>query len=323
MIMSKADNMLSILWLLKTRKRITAKQLAEELEISIRTVYRYIDALCASGVPIISDSGHNGGYSLLHQFTEAPLTFNLEEQKALMHAAIFAQEAGYPFGDALHKAITKLKMYTNQNQLAEINRHIQGFDVIIPPSDVSLKTVLQELEISVANGCTLFIEYHKGREVPSTVRHIDPYGLVYWKDKWYTVAYCHLRREIRSFRADRIRSLSHTAALFQRPLEFSARQFFLKGILSDTGNREQLTSLRIRGKQRAIADMCEHWLLGHGLVERSMDEAHFKLDEQAILSYVPYLLLSYGKSIQVLEPLVLKEKMIALTSELLNYYQTF
>lgn len=66
--MSKADNMLSILWMLKEQKRVTAKQIADALEIHIRTVYRYIDALCASGVPIIADSGHNGGYSLLHDF---------------------------------------------------------------------------------------------------------------------------------------------------------------------------------------------------------------------------------------------------------------
>lgn len=71
--MSKADNMLAILWLLKTKKRMTAKQLANELEIHIRSVYRYIDALCASGVPIIADSGHNGGYHLLHDLTKAPL----------------------------------------------------------------------------------------------------------------------------------------------------------------------------------------------------------------------------------------------------------
>lgn len=65
--MSKADNMLAILWLLKSRKRMTAKQFSDALEIHVRTVYRYIDALCASGVPIISDAGYNGGYSLLQE----------------------------------------------------------------------------------------------------------------------------------------------------------------------------------------------------------------------------------------------------------------
>lgn len=97
--MSQSDHMLSILWMLKAGERITARQLADTLEIHIRTVYRYIDALCASGVPIIADSGHNGGYSLLTEFTEAPLMFDIHEQKALTQAAMFAQQAVYTFDD--------------------------------------------------------------------------------------------------------------------------------------------------------------------------------------------------------------------------------
>ncbi len=150
--MSKTDNMLAILWLLKTEKRMTAKQLAETLEIHIRSVYRYINSLCASGVPIIADSGHNGGYSLLHEFTEAPLFFNLEEQKALVHAGRFAEEGGYPFGDALNGAISKLKRYANPEQSNKLERHSASFDVINPLPDSSLELTLQELEVSAGKG---------------------------------------------------------------------------------------------------------------------------------------------------------------------------
>ncbi|SDI43854.1 HTH domain-containing protein [Desulfosporosinus hippei DSM 8344] len=79
--MPKNDNMLAILWMLSSSKKITAKQIAEKLELNIRTVYRYIDSLSASGVPIISDSGHNGGYSLINEFHQAPLVFDIEEKK--------------------------------------------------------------------------------------------------------------------------------------------------------------------------------------------------------------------------------------------------
>lgn len=79
--MPKNDNMLAILWMLNSGVKMTAKQISEKLEINIRTVYRYIDALGASGVPIISDTGHNGGYSLLNNFIRAPLLFDIEEKK--------------------------------------------------------------------------------------------------------------------------------------------------------------------------------------------------------------------------------------------------
>ncbi|MBS4174657.1 YafY family protein [Bacillus sp. FJAT-49736] len=320
--MSKADNMLSILWLIKSRRRMTAKQLAEELEISIRTVYRYIDSLCASGVPIIADSGHNGGYSILEQFNEAPLFFDLQEQKALIHAAKYAEEAGYPFGEALDSAISKLKLYTNEEQLKQINRYSIGFDVIHPPVNTSGDETLELLEQAVAEEATLFLEYRKRNGDEPSNRKLDPYGIVNWKNRWYVVGYCHLRNEIRSFRVDRILSLSRTDQTFERPIEFSARGFLLNSILPDIEDPTGLISVRIEGHKSAIDNLCEHWLLGHMLIERTHNEVHFKLDKEMITYSLPYLILSYGKSIQVQEPSFLKEKLISIASDMINFYQS-
>ncbi|NHN31339.1 helix-turn-helix transcriptional regulator [Paenibacillus agricola] len=320
--MSKSDHMLAILWLLKTGQRITAKQLAETLEIHIRSVYRYIDALCASGVPIIADSGHNGGYSLLHAFTEAPLLFDSHEQKALIQAAMFAQQAGYPFGDDLNRAIDKLKLFTNAAQLSAIERHEVGFDVIGSIVDPALQPLLQELEVSVAHGYRLRMEYRTGNDTSFKARELDPYGLVNWLGKWYVVGYCYLRAEIRSFRVDRIGSLSRTADVFQRPPQFSASRFFLRTLLPDPNLQEKLVSVRIEGKPQAINDLCTHWLLGQMLVERSDCQVHFKLTEQAVQTHAAHFLLTYGKSIKVLEPPQLKERLAKIAADLLDYYQS-
>lgn len=320
--MSKADNMLAILWLLKSEKKMTAKQLSDELEIHIRTVYRYIDALCASGVPIVSDSGHNGGYSLLHNFTKAPLFFDLVEQKALIHSAKFAQEAGYPFGDALNQAIAKLKTYTNKEQLQQINRHEAHFDVINPSKHSVHESVLQELEVSVANTHTLLMEYQKGNSELIQSRSIDPYGLVYWKGNWYILAYCHLRGEIRSFRVDRIHSLTRTEAQFERPFDFSAREYFLSMLLPDEEHLEKLISVRIQGRPRIINYLCDHWLFNQTIIERTEDTLHIKMNETALHDFAPYTLLSYGKQLQILEPVSLRERIACIASELYDHYRT-
>lgn len=320
--MSKADNMLSILWLLQTGKRLTAKQLAEALEMNIRTVYRYIDALCASGVPIVADSGHNGGYSLLQPFTDAPLLFDLNEQKSLIHAAVFAQEAGYPFGEDLDRAIAKLKRYTNEEQRGAIERHSRGFDVILPPANPMLASMLQELEISVANEHTLIVDYQKNFQTEYQTRQIDPYGLVHWKATWYVVAFCHLRRDIRSFRVDRIGNMTRTDSTFQRPAMFSARQYFLSSLLSDADRQEKPISIKIIGRKQALNDLCGHWFLGRTLVERTHEEAHFQLDEQLVHTHVPHILLPFGKAIRVQEPSFLKDRLAAIAADLLHYYQS-
>lgn len=320
--MSKADNMLAILWLLQTGKRLTAKQLAEALEMNIRTVYRYIDALCASGVPIVADAGHHGGYSLLQPFTDAPLLFDLNEQKSLIHAALFAQEAGYPFGEDLDRAITKLKRYTNEEQRVAIERHSKGLEVILPPANPLLSSLLQELEISVANGHTLCMEYQKNNQKDYQTRQIDPYGLVHWKVNWYIVAFCHLRGDIRSFRVDRIGQMTRTHSTFQRPASFSARQFFLTSLLSGSEQQENLISIHISGRKEAINDLCGHWFLGRTLVERFHEHAHFQMEEKLVHTQVPHFLLPFGKSIRVQEPSFLNDRLAAIAADLHQYYQS-
>ncbi len=224
--MAKNDNMLAILWMLNSGAKITAKQIAEKLEINIRTVYRYIDSLCASGVPILSDAGQNGGYRLLNNFIQAPLFFDVEEQKALLHAAVFAKEAGYPFSESLSNATQKLKMYSNREQESILNRHLAGFEVINRNIAPSVKTTLEELERAVANEYSVEIEYRTSHEEQPRSRVIDPYGILYWNNKWYTVGFCHLRNQIRSFRAERILQIKRTQMIFKRPETFSVRKFF-------------------------------------------------------------------------------------------------
>ncbi|MDR6878536.1 WYL domain-containing protein [Bacillus sp. 3255] len=318
--MSKADQMLAILWLIKSHKRITAKQLADKLEIHVRTVYRYIDALCTSGVPIIADSGHNGGYRLLGQFSDAPLVFDLDEQKALIHAAAFAMEAGYPYGEKLSQAVAKLKTYTNQEQLEQIRLHEQGLDVIQPQADAAEAALLQEVELAVAQRATLHMRYQKGYGSVAEDRDLDPYGLVCWKNKWYVVGYCRLRQAIRSFRVDRMKEVSRTELTFQRPADFSARQFILDSVLPDRDTPEERIDVVITGQEQALDDLCGHWYLAHTLAERTRHEARFQLSEQAIRAQLPYYLLSYGGTVQVKEPQLLIRLLLDITQNLHQFY---
>ncbi|WP_270169281.1 helix-turn-helix transcriptional regulator [Paenibacillus sp. SYP-B4298] len=319
--MPKNDNMLAILWMLNSGVKLTAKQISEKLEISIRTVYRYIDALCASGVPIVSDAGHNGGYSLLNHFIRAPLLFDLEEKKALLHAAVFAKEAGYPLSEALGNATSKLKRYSNQEQERILSRHLSGFEVINRMGDPSIQPVLAELEQAVEGEYSIEIDYRSGHEQQTRNRVIDPYGMVYWNNKWYTVAFCHLRQAIRSFRAERILQIKRTQLAFKRPEAFSAREVFMQNLWPDLAGKDGIISLVIGGRSEALDDLCLHWFLGHHLKERTSNQAIFLLEEQSLHRYVPYFLLSYGKSIQVIEPQSLKEQLVAVASELVEYYR--
>ncbi|MFF2888628.1 helix-turn-helix transcriptional regulator [Paenibacillus sp. NPDC057967] len=324
--MSKADNMLAILWLLKSRRRMTAKQLSDELEIHIRTVYRCIDALCISGVPIVAEVGRDGGYTIPDSLKLEPLFFDEEEQKALLQAAAFARESGYPSEEALNRAIAKMKRYTNPQQLESMERREAHIEVIQPLAASALTAILAELEAGIDGGVSLDIAYTSGYDSDATKRRIDPYGLVHWRGKWYVVGYCHLREELRSFRADRIDGIANTPERFERPAAFSARQYLLGSLLSEPGegddSDDSLISVLIQGSPQAIQELCGHWLLGHALVERKASEARFRVDELPLYTQIAYYLLSFGGKLRVVEPEELRSHMVDIIDDLQSFYRS-
>lgn len=319
--MPKIDNLLAILWMLKSGEKITAKQISEKLEMNIRTVYRYIDTLSTSGVPIISDTGHHGGYTLLNDFMEAPLFFDLEEKTSLYHAAIFAEEAGYYGGEALNRAISKLSKYSNQEQETRLNQQVTSLNVIGRINSHSTESYLKLLEEAITEEYSVEIQYHKWNENESNYRLIDPYKNIYWNNKWYVIGFCHLRNDIRSFRVERIEHLLLTENKFNSPDHFSAHDFFLKNLLPPIDDKEDIIPLVITGNRNTLNNVCKHWFLGNYLQEQTSNQAVFLLERDIIHTHVPYLLVPYGKSIQIIEPISLKQRLVEVLSELIEFHQ--
>lgn len=322
--MAKTDNLLAILWLLTTRKRMTAPQLAEELEISVRTVYRYIDALCASGVPVVAEFGREGGYSLLGQFVESPLFFDEEERKAIVHAALFAQQAGYPYGDALERALTKIKRYTNEDQLDALERYTRGFDVLPPPDAAPIQDepVFRQLEEAIANTRTVAITYRKENQTTAENRSINPYGFVHWMNKWYVVAYCRLRSSIRNFRVDRVIALEQTGEIFDRPEGFSAGDFFIAQIKPSLPLEDMLVTVIIEGTPDAVRRLYSNRYLRFYATGVTDNTVTFQMDDEMLYRYLPDHLINYGELVHVVEPQSLRKKMAENAAKLLRHYQS-
>lgn len=317
---AKADGMLAILWLLTSRGRLTAQELADHLEIHVRTVYRYIDALCASGVPVMSESGHDGGYRLPPNYQAAPLFLTAEEHAALMHAALFAQRAGYPAQQALERALLKIRQNSTANQKTDVSRRVDGVDVIPTVNHEVYFPFLAEIEDCVAHGRTVSIHYRKPHEESVVERNVDPYGLIHWRERWYVVGFCHLRREARIFRVDRMQACNATNEMFVPPDGFSASSFFTARQIYEGTPQEEVAQVSLEGADDAIEDLASHWFLGPRLIEKGMGKALFLVEERMFASYVPHILLAYGRSIWIREPTTLNDRMVALARDLTGYY---
>ena len=202
----KSDRLLSILLLLQTRGRVPAHELAGRLEVSVRTIYRDIEALSASGVPVYAERGRHGGIELLAGFRTDVTGLTADESRALFilaaqgaHAALGLDAA---LGSALRKVMAALPAphrpaaeATSRRVLVDATRWNGG-----PQPAVDLE-VLQD---AVFADRRLRLRYrHSGRKEPSTYT-VDPYGLVSKAGVWYLVA--DRRAAPRLFRADRVRS---------------------------------------------------------------------------------------------------------------------
>ena len=320
--MAKWDNMLSMLWMLRSGRKMTAAQIADSLETSVRTVYRYIDALCASGVPVVAEAGHDGGIRILESFQETPLFFSSVELKALADAFKFAQGAGYPYTEELESALKKVENGLHEEQRHDLSDLSSGLDVISlarPPSVVAL---LRELEQAAKDGRTVRIGYRKANAEQADEREVDPYGLAYDRSEWYAVAFCHRSRALRTFRVDRIERLEPTGARFERPEHFSASAYFRSRSEREREAKGPLTVIRIEGEPETLNAVCGHWHLRHYLTERTDREVRFLLDAPTMDKYLPMYLITFGPDIRVLEPPELKSRIREMARGIAKHYDS-
>ncbi|WP_405388493.1 YafY family transcriptional regulator [Streptomyces sp. NBC_01102] len=206
----KSDRLLSVLLLLQTRGLVPATELAERLDVSVRTIYRDVEALSAAGVPVYAERGRNGGIALLPGFRTDVTGLTTDEARALFvlatqgaHSALGLDAA---LGSALRKVMAALPAphrpaaeQTSRRVLVDPVRWMSGPRT---PVDVA------ELHEAVLADRRLLLRYrHSGTDTPRTYT-VDAYGLVVKAGVWYLVA--DLDGAPRLFRADRVREASLT-----------------------------------------------------------------------------------------------------------------
>ncbi|MEV6295849.1 YafY family protein [Streptomyces sp. NPDC051896] len=202
----KSDRLLSILLLLQTRGRVPAHELADRLEVSVRTIYRDIEALSASGVPVYAERGRHGGIELLAGFRTDVTGLTADESRALFILAAQGAHAALGLDAALGSALRKVMaaLPAPHRPAAEVTSRRILVDATRWKSGPQQAVDLEVLQDAVFADRRLRLRYrHSGDREPRTYT-VDPYGLVAKAGVWYLVA--DRRGAPRLFRADRIRS---------------------------------------------------------------------------------------------------------------------
>jgi predicted DNA-binding transcriptional regulator YafY len=204
----RADRLISLLLLLQNRGRMTALQLAEELEVSVRTVYREVEALGAAGVPLVAESGHAGGYRLLDGYRTRLTGLTAEEAQAAFLAALPGPAAELGLGAALAAAQLKLRAALP----APLREHadlVQERFLLDAPGwyggPVEETPYLSAVAEAVWERRVIAVRYRRWKAPTEVDRRLEPYGLVLKAGRWYLVARCD--GSLRTYRVDQILAL--------------------------------------------------------------------------------------------------------------------
>ncbi|POX63935.1 DNA-binding transcriptional regulator [Streptomyces sp. Ru62] len=202
----KSDRLLSILLLLQTRGRVPAPELADRLEVSVRTIYRDVESLSAAGVPVYAERGRHGGIELLPGFRTDVTGLTADESRALFILAAQGAHAALGLDAALGSALRKVMaaLPAPHRPAAEVTSRRVLVDATRWKSGPRQAADLDVLQDAVFSDRRLRLRYrHSGEREPRTYT-VDPYGLVAKAGVWYLVA--DRRGRPRLFRADRVRA---------------------------------------------------------------------------------------------------------------------
>lgn len=212
--MNRIDRLFGILVLLQTRKYITADKIADQYEISIRTVYRDIKALIEQGIPISFEQPK--GYFIVQGYFLPPVSFNTEEANALliMERVVtgFADRSIQKhYTTALNKVKAVLKT-TQKEKLELLNDNIK---VQLHDSMRNEFEHLSILQTAISSQNIIEIVYNT-QTAENSKREVEPIGLIFYAFNWHLIAWCHLRNEYRDFRVSRIETIKCPETTFRK-----------------------------------------------------------------------------------------------------------
>ena len=201
------DRLFQIILILLNKKTITAKKLSEHFNVSIRTIYRDIEALSFAGIPIYSLRGKNGGIKLLESYVLDKSLLSSKEQNEILYALESLKASNYPDVDEVLK---KLNLIFNKSSDYWIEVDFSRYG----SND---NTLFNNIKKAILNSQAIKFTYFNTNGETSQ-RTVNPLKIWFKEKAWYLFAYCQKKNEIRQFKINRIKNLTLTNEYFERRL---------------------------------------------------------------------------------------------------------
>jgi predicted DNA-binding transcriptional regulator YafY len=319
----RADRLLSLLMLLQSRGQMTAGELAQALEVSERTIYRDVDALCAAGVPIYAETGRDGGYALLDSYRTTLTGLTEGEVRALFMLSIPAPLAELGVSQHLKAALLKLSAALPESRRQDEERVRQRFyldsswwhqgDEPVPYLQTIHQAVWEDRKLQISYRLPFSLQIQKV---------IDPYGLVAKSGLWYLV-YAHNQ----NIRVHKIADLLEVCLLpehFEHPAGFDLASYW-RSWCAEREKSHSLYPVTIAVAPDFLPIL--PWYFGNAIRARITEAA--PADEKGWVTLTLSFesleaardrILSFGGGVRVVEPLALRLSLADYAAQIVDLY---
>jgi predicted DNA-binding transcriptional regulator YafY len=298
---------------------VTAQEMADRFNISLRTVYRDVKALDESGVPVIGEAG--SGYTIMEGYRLPPVMFTQEEASALLLGAKLAEQ----FTDGsvkrhFHAALFKIKAVLrspDKEYVESLTGHIEIISRYSPDSD-SPQTYLSQLQQAVVHKNIVQLQYRSNLKEEVTRRRVEPIGLLHYGSAWHLIGWCHLRNDYRDFRLTRMLSITLEDARFD-PQTHPSIQKYIEQLRAGADLLETIVLF-----DKAVAKFLQDQKYFNGFVseEDLGDRLRMKFLTSSLRYFARWLLM-YGDSIHIESPEALKTELRTLTEKLFEHHRSY
>lgn len=312
--MNRLDRLQAILIHLQSKKTVTAQEIADRFEISIRTVYRDIRSLEEAGVPIGAEAGI--GYFLTDNYHLPPVMFTDQEASALLFGAKFTEQlSDKNIRTSYESALFKIKSVLRAQEKEQLETLHQHINVYGYHNDSQSDLYLQEIQKSLINNSKLEIKYFAAYSQDHSTRRIVPLGLCFYGLQWHLIAFCELRNSYRDFRLDRIQALEFTDISFDRSDYLNMEQYF-----ETVKAKENMTSIVLHINE-TLANLIKDSKYWYGYTHQTKKDDGFEMHflNNDLNGFARWVICA-GRTVKVIEPPELTAIIIDKVKELQDWY---
>ncbi|MFQ9924900.1 MAG: helix-turn-helix transcriptional regulator [Beduini sp.] len=296
----KVDRLISIIITLLDKERISAQKLADMFEVSLRTIYRDIDAIDRAGIPVQAISGVGGGFEIMPKYKIDRQVFSIADLSTILLG--LSSLSNMMHDDELRNAFIKVKSFIPADKARDIELKTNQIHIDVSSwmGNSGIQSYLETSKMALEENRLLSFEYiaHHGNK---TVRTIEPYQLVLKNSHWYLHGFCHKRNDFRLFRLSRMSNFHLEEKMFI-PREHKKPELEFTEILT-----AMQTKIKIRIHKSVVDRVLDYCSYEYFLPDG--DEHYIVCFPFVENDYHYDILLSFGNKCECLEPLHIRTEM--------------